>query len=80
VRGITDSLFRELREFGIKVTGVYPGSTQTDFFNNSEGLKAHDNMLKPRDVAAQIVRAIETPDNFLVNEIVFRPLITKKPA
>lgn len=79
VRGITDSLFRELRDFGIKVTGVYPGSTQTAFFDNSQGIDAHENMMQPREVAAQIIRAIETSGNFLVNIIVFRPLQPKPP-
>ncbi|MCX6350646.1 MAG: SDR family NAD(P)-dependent oxidoreductase [Bacteroidetes bacterium] len=77
VKGITDSLFRELREFGIKVTGVYPGSVQTDFFRNSPGIKAHDKMLQPWDVAKQIINAIETPDNFNTNSIEFRPLKIK---
>jgi NADP-dependent 3-hydroxy acid dehydrogenase YdfG len=79
VRGITESLFRELRDFNIKVTGVYPGSTKTDFFRNAQGIKAHDNMMMPEDVAQQIVNSIETPDNFLVNAIEMRPL-QPKPA
>lgn len=74
VRGITDSLFRELRTFGIKVTGVYPGSTKTHFFDNAAGIDAHDKMMMPQDVATQIIRALETPDNFLTNTMVFRPL------
>jgi short-subunit dehydrogenase len=78
VRGITDSLFRELRDFGIKVTGVYPGSTNTNFFDNSPGLKAHSGMMDPDEVATQIIRAIETSDNFLVNTLEFRPLQPKK--
>jgi hypothetical protein len=31
-------------------------------------------MLSPEEVAVQIIRAIETTDNFAVNSIVFRPL------
>jgi NAD(P)-dependent dehydrogenase (short-subunit alcohol dehydrogenase family) len=77
VRGITDSMFRELRDFGIKVTGVYPGSTNTNFFDNAPGIKAHPGMMDPEEVAAQIVRAIETSDNFLVNTLEFRPLQPK---
>ena len=77
VKGITDSLFRELRDSGIKVTGVYPGSVQTDFFNNSPGFKAHDKMMQAPDVARQIINALETPDNFNINDVVFRPLRVK---
>ncbi|MGZ5244915.1 MAG: SDR family oxidoreductase [Bacteroidia bacterium] len=76
-RGITESMYKELREFGIKVTGVYPGSTQTNFFDNAAGIDAHDNMMSPKEVATQIIRAMETSDNFLINAIEFRPLQPK---
>jgi len=79
VRGISESLFKELREFGIKVTTVYPGSVKTDFFENAPGVEAHDYMMTPEEVATQIVRAIETTDNFLMSEMVFRPLQPKGP-
>jgi NAD(P)-dependent dehydrogenase (short-subunit alcohol dehydrogenase family) len=78
VAGITESLFRELRDFGIKVTGIYPGSTNTNFFDNSQGLKAHSGMMAPEEVATQIIRGIETSDNFAVNSIICRPLQVKK--
>jgi NAD(P)-dependent dehydrogenase (short-subunit alcohol dehydrogenase family) len=77
VRGISESLFRELRDFGIKVTTVYPGSTKTDFFRNSPGIKAHDNMVHADEVAEQIIRALETSDNFVINHLEFRPLQPK---
>ncbi|MEX0966991.1 MAG: SDR family NAD(P)-dependent oxidoreductase [Bacteroidia bacterium] len=74
VRGISDSLFRELRDFNIKVTAIFPGSTKTNFFDNAQGIDAHDNMMMPEDVAGQILRIIETPDNFVINSLEFRPL------
>jgi NAD(P)-dependent dehydrogenase (short-subunit alcohol dehydrogenase family) len=77
VRGITESLYKELRDFGVKVTGVYPGSTNTNFFDNAAGINAHDNMMAPQEVATQIIRALETSDNFLINAIEFRPLQPK---
>ena len=77
VRGISESLYKELRDFGIKVTCVYPGSTKTDFFRNSPNIKPHDQMLKPEEVALQIIRALETSDNFLITTIEFRPLQPK---
>ena len=77
VRGISESLYKELRDFGIKVTCVYPGSTKTDFFRNSPVIKPHDNMLMPEEVALQIIRALETSDNFLISDIEFRPLQPK---
>lgn len=78
VRGITESLFRELRDFGVKVTGIYPGSTNTNFFDNASGIKANDNMMSAKEVAEQIIRVLETSDNFVINSVVFRPLQIKK--
>jgi short-subunit dehydrogenase len=31
VKGLSESLFKEIRDFNVKVTCVYPGSTKTDF-------------------------------------------------
>ncbi len=79
VKGISESLFREVRDFKIKVTCIYPGSTKTDFFRNSPGVKPHDYMLMPEDVAQAIVHTIETPDNFHTVNLEVRPLQPKGP-
>jgi NADP-dependent 3-hydroxy acid dehydrogenase YdfG len=34
-------------------------------------------MLQPRELADLIVQILETPDNFLIDEITVRPLIPK---
>lgn len=78
LRGFSEALFKELRGFGIKVTCVYPGSIATDFFEKV-GMETHDNMMRPEDVAKTVVNVIETPDNFLIDEITLRPLNPKKP-
>jgi NADP-dependent 3-hydroxy acid dehydrogenase YdfG len=74
VRGFSDALYKEVRDFGVKVTCVYPGSVKTDFFRHSENIKAHDNMLMPRDVAQQIVYCLESPPNFHNVNLEIRPL------
>ena len=79
VKGITESLWRECRDFKVKVTCVYPGSTQTDFFVNSPGIKAHEYMLQPNDVALMMIHAIETPDNCHQVNLEIRPLQPKGP-
>lgn len=80
VKGLSESLFREVRSFGIKVTCVYPGSTKTDFFRNSPGIKPHDYMLMPEDVALTMVQALEMPDNFHTVNLEIRPLQPKGPG
>ena len=77
VRAMSETMFKELREYGVKVTTVFPGSVKTDFFRNSPGIKPHDNMMSAEEVAEQIIFQLESSSNFVCNEIVFRPLIAK---
>ena len=79
VKGLSESLFREVRDFKIKVTCVYPGSTKTDFFRNSPGIKPHDYMLMPEDIALNLVNALKMPDNFHTVNLEIRPLQPKGP-
>ncbi|GIV34487.1 MAG: short-chain dehydrogenase [Chitinophagales bacterium] len=74
VRGISQSLFKELRKHNIKVTSICPGSVNTEFFNNVEGTTANETMIHPEDLAASVIHLLETPDNFLPVELEVRPL------
>lgn len=78
IQGLSESLFKELRSYKIKVTCVNPGSIDTGFFEDS-GIRAHKNMLQPKDIADFVIHLLETPDNFLVDEITMRPLIPTAP-
>ncbi|WP_339874545.1 SDR family oxidoreductase [uncultured Algoriphagus sp.] len=77
VRGISHSMYMELRDFGIKVSTIYPGSTQTNFFDEIEGTIANENMMRPQDVALTIVQTLETHPNYFVADIECRPLRPK---
>lgn len=79
VRGMSDCMFKEMRDYGVKVSCVFPGSVQTDFFENAPGMDSHRYMMQPEEVAEQLIRLLETSDNFLINEITFRPLQPKGP-
>lgn len=79
VSGFSESLFKEVRYDGIKVSCLFPGSVATHFFDNAEGVETHSNMMQPRNVADQLIHVLETPDNMLVNEVVMRPLNPKEP-
>lgn len=73
-QGFSEALYKELSRHKIKVTYVNPGSIETHFFDNS-GISQNSIYLQPKDIAVIIVNIIETPDNFLVDEITLRPLI-----
>ncbi|MGF1669334.1 MAG: SDR family oxidoreductase [Balneolaceae bacterium] len=79
VRGFSEALFKELRYDKIKVTCMFPGSIATEFFDKAAGTGTHSNMMQPADVANTLVHILETPDNFLINEITLRPLNPKSP-
>jgi NADP-dependent 3-hydroxy acid dehydrogenase YdfG len=79
MQGFSEALFKELRSYKIKVTCVNPGSIDTNFFEDS-GIQPHSNMLQPKDIADLIIHLVETPDNFLVDEITLRPLIPNPPT
>ncbi len=77
LRGFSEALMKELREYKIKVTCLFPGSVATEFFDDRGG--THPNMLQGHDVANMLIHILETPDNFLIDQISMRPLIPKPP-
>jgi NADP-dependent 3-hydroxy acid dehydrogenase YdfG len=77
VRGISQSMFKELRNFGIKVSTIYPGSTNTNFFDDFSSIESNDNMMRPDDIALTIVQLLETSANYLPVDIEVRPLQPK---
>jgi NADP-dependent 3-hydroxy acid dehydrogenase YdfG len=79
LRGFSEALFKELRFDGIKVTCFFPGSIATAFFDDIDAIKLHDNMMHPIDIAKTLKYVLETPDNFLINELTMRPLNPKPP-
>lgn len=79
VQGFSEALFKELRFSNIKVTCFNPGSIDTHFFEES-GIEPHTNMLQPNDLAEMIVHILQTPDNFLVNDITIRPVDPRTPS
>jgi len=73
VRGFSEAIMKELREDGIKVSCVYPGSIETNFFDVAD-TSMTDNPMQPEDVAETVLHLIETPNNYLISEVVMRPL------
>jgi NADP-dependent 3-hydroxy acid dehydrogenase YdfG len=73
LRGFSESLMKEVRDDGIRVTCIYPGSTDTNFFDVA-GVDMTDNPLKPEDLAATVMHVLESPANHLISELVVRPL------
>ena len=77
VMGLSQSLFKELRKYGIKVSTVYPGSTKTNFFDDIKSVEVHDNMMMPEDIAETVIQFLETSANYLPVDIEVRPFRPK---
>ncbi len=77
VTGFGHSLFMELRDWGIKVSNVYPGSTSTQFFDDIDEVTVNDNMMRPQDVAKSIIDLLNTHGNYLPVDLEIRPLRPK---
>jgi 3-oxoacyl-[acyl-carrier protein] reductase len=78
VVGFTQSLAEEVRQHGIRVSVVCPGSTDTTFSSDPhrEG-KARGKMLSPSDVAHTVRMLVTQEPNSFISEIILRP--TQKP-
>ena len=73
LRGFSEALMKELRSFGIRVTSVCPGSVATEF-GRKAGSHRPPNPMQADDIAATVMHILEAPDNYLISEVVMRPL------
>lgn len=76
VVGFSESLLLEVRESGVKVSVVMPGSTNTTFGRGAEGGK--EWALAAADVADAVAHVVATPPNVLVSRVELRPLRTAR--
>ena len=77
VVGFTESLAEEVRQHGIRVSLICPGSTDTQFGSSDAHTKARARMLRPEDVAHAVRTIVTQEPNSFISEIVLRP--TRKP-
>lgn len=66
----TKILTKELRQQNVKVTGVFPGGVDTEFRKN-----ARPDYMRPESTAHVIADAIFAPEDVVVHDLVFRPLV-----
>jgi len=75
VMGFSESLMLELREHGVKVSIVNPGSVDTDF---SSGRGDGSWKLTAEDVAESVAFVVATPPDVLVHRVEVRTLTVPK--
>ena len=72
LRGLSETLRMELRKDNIKVISIHPGSIDTPFWDKIDVDFPKSEMLDPSSVANDIINAIESKGNSVVEEIVIR--------
>lgn len=77
VRGMSQSMYKELRDYGVKVSVINPGSVNTPFFDNISSVSVNDNMMKAEWIADSIVYVLKSPENYHPVELEVRPLMPK---
>ena len=75
VLGFSKSLMMEVRQRGIRVIAVCPGSVNTPFFDNPETpfRPNREKILRAEDVAQAILGALELPEGATISELDIRP-------
>ena len=77
VIGFTESLAEEVRQYGVRVSVICPGSTDTRFSSSAVSAKSRERMLRPEDVAYAVRMIVTQEPNSFISEIIMRP--TQKP-
>ena len=68
--GFTQCLIKEAREVNVKVTAVYPGGTDTDFREEERS-----EYLLAESAAKMIVHCIMAPEDVVVHDLTYRPMV-----
>lgn len=77
VMGFAENLMLEVRDAGVKVSVVSPGSVATDFSGRAEP-RASAQLLAD-DVAAAVMSVVNTPPEVLMHRVEVRILSPKRP-
>jgi len=68
------ALRKEVRPFGIKVTGVYSGLVDSHFHAKGHGHETSQNWLKNEDMAESMLFIISRPAHVVIDEFMVHPL------
>jgi 3-oxoacyl-[acyl-carrier protein] reductase len=71
--GLSEAAMLDLRQHGVRVSAILPGSVDTGFGNRKGERKDRDWMLRPEDVAAMVLHLLSYPRRALPSQVEIRP-------
>jgi NAD(P)-dependent dehydrogenase (short-subunit alcohol dehydrogenase family) len=72
--GLTETLFKEVKDTNIRVSMVCPGIVDTDFQTSARRKKARpEDWLKPEDIAEAVVFLLTRPPKVIIPELLIYP-------
>jgi short-subunit dehydrogenase len=80
VVGFTQGMSEEVREHGVRVSVVCPGSTNTGFSPKETEGKMRERMLQPGDIAHAVGMLVEQEDTSFISEVILRPTRVPRAA
>jgi NADP-dependent 3-hydroxy acid dehydrogenase YdfG len=69
-----ESLRREVRSLGVKVSVVYPGLVDTYFHGKATGDAKQVMYLRPEDIADAVAYILNAPEHVLIDELMLHPM------
>lgn len=70
VVGISQALYETAKEYGVKVSVIYPGMTDTDMLNEVNPPVPREHWMKPNDVAACVLFLLKQSDLVIIRDLV----------
>lgn len=77
LNGFSEAIMLDLREQGVRVTTIMPGSVAT-YFGGSAPAPADDWKIQPEDIGAMVVYLFSVPERTLPSRIEVRPSFPRK--
>jgi NAD(P)-dependent dehydrogenase (short-subunit alcohol dehydrogenase family) len=70
LQGLTDVFRKEVRPQGVRVSSIYPGGTDSNFRS-----ERRPQYMRPESVAQAIVATLTLPEDLIVHQFTFRPMM-----
>lgn len=70
VAGLSEALYQEAKKYGVKVSTIYPGVTDTEMLRSQEMPCGPSQWMLPEDIAACVLFLLKTSSRMVVKDLV----------